>query len=250
MATDDELVLAAVRSIGSKRQATLGSHVACAALVDYTMGAMPAADVDATAEHLAVCRDCARAALELSSWFSAATTPEARTHDDARHVWNRLVQGGDQFKKSRGRARALTVHWLAVAAAITASVAGWLLGHMGRGPGAFPVKVAAIAADLTPVDPGRAGGEDDVVVRANEHVIVLLTPPVGVRAGDVWLEVVDEHDRRAWAGRASLPNDFTPLLLDLPPGRLQAGRWIVRWRETEEPSGRVLATYGLRLSHR
>lgn len=253
MTTDDGLILAAIRTLGSEREAAQAQHVPAAALLDYTMRALPDTEAAGVIEHLAACRECGRAALELGAWLDAASTPDARLNADARRVWARLVRQGAQAEE-RGRRLGATPArlWLAITAGLSAALVAWLVWPLAGWRSASSVRAAAVAVDLVPDDSDRARGGAELLQlpATSEHVVLLLTPPARGQAGDTWLELVDEHERRAWAGWVARPDAITPMVLDVPARLLPAGRWLVRLRQSDQPASRTLAVYTLRIDYR
>ncbi len=82
---------ALVRASAAARQAALAGHPDPDELADYSLGALPPAEMERLAEHLALCAGCAQVVLDLTAILRAEPAATAAPPAELDREWERLA---------------------------------------------------------------------------------------------------------------------------------------------------------------
>lgn len=244
---------AAVQDLAVALERGLGDHPAPGELLDFLAGDLSEGGRERIEDHLALCRACARTALELagSSELEAAPAGALLTEKELAAEWERF-RGALAATPARRTAAMRGVPWALAAGLLLAVVGlGWWVGELAREVRRLSApRGDMVVADLLPVAAReRAAGEDEgeeVPVPAwAERVVLLLALADPGAAAEYRVEIAGADGGGGRQIRGLRRDPDGTLALDLPARMLRPGRYRIRLFTAE--GGKPVAEYALRV---
>jgi hypothetical protein len=229
---------AAIRELAAAAEGGLGEHPGLEELLDFVSDDLAEAERERMAEHLALCRACARTALELAGdpGLELAADGETLTGRELAAEWERfraLLAPASPARPVRRAAARSRIAWALAAGLLLAVVGlGWQMSRLDREVRRLAApRGDLVVADLLPVaarERAADGAGEEVLVPAwAERVVLLLALADPGAAADYRAEITGAGagGRRVQGIRRD--PDGT-LALDLPARMLRPGAYRIR----------------------
>jgi anti-sigma factor RsiW len=241
-----------IRDLAAALERGVEDHPAPAELLDFVAGDLPEAERRRIEEHLALCRDCARTALELAESPGVEPVGELLTRQEVAAEWERF-RGALAAARPARHATTHRVPW-ALAASLLAAVIGlavWnaRLRQEARVLGEPRADVAVV--DLVPEETvARAGGAEEEVrppAWADRLVLILnLAEPVA--ATEFRIEIMTADGRTAWSARGVRRSEDGTFAVEVPRRFLPPGAYRIRLSGLRGAATEPVAEYALRIT--
>jgi Putative zinc-finger len=224
---------ASIRELAAALESTLEEHPAPEELQDLAAGDLSDPERQRIEEHLALCRECTRAALELAESLEPERRGTLITDDELEVQWERF----------RAKVAPPSRRWgwggLALAAVLLVAVGGavvWGLFEASR------PRTDVFVADLYS-EPVRGEEKPTQIPSWARRISLRLNLDAPVPATRYRVEIVAEGDRRIWGPR-EVPLQMDSVVVDVPARLLPEGRYEIR---LSGPRGQPVDVYDVRI---
>lgn len=249
---DDRSVKAALRDLAAAMESDLSAHPAPEALLDFLAGDLPEDEREGIEEHLAICRSCARTALD----FSMLPESEREEGEGEPLSERELASEWERFRATVAppvRPPRHTAPLLALAAALLIAVAGlslWSL-HLGRQVRALSGPRADVAVvDLVPLDAVERTpreGEPARLPSWAERLVLILNLAEPAEHSRYQVEIAGPDGRAVWSRPDVRRGEDGTFTLELPRRFLPPGSYHIRVSGLRDGTAEPVAEYAIRI---
>ncbi|MEA2603497.1 MAG: hypothetical protein QOF89_4489 [Acidobacteriota bacterium] len=253
---DDERGLTtAIRELAAMMEHGLRDHPAPGELLDFVAGDLAAAERERIEEHLALCRDCARVALDVAADPGLQPVPpgELVTEEELAAEWERFRAAVSSAPPVR-RAVAMSPFAWALAASLLLGVIGlsWRMGELAREVRRLSAPRSDVyVAELVPAGSGRPRerGEGDVVRPPAwvSRVILILDFAGPASSPEYAIELATADSRPIWRRQGLRPGPDGTFTLEVPRDWLPPGTYRIRLLGLRGGEAQEVAQYELRV---
>ncbi len=240
---------ASVRELAGALEGGLAHHPAPGELLDFLAGDLPEAEQERIEEHLALCRACARTALELASGSEEElASGEARlTKEEVAAEWERFRAALPPARPAWRRAAPGGGGW-ALAASLLLAVIGLAVWNVRLSRELRAPRAEVAVVDLVPLEAVERREETETVAIPGwaDRVVLLLNFAEPTASTLFQIEILAEDGRPVWSSRGIRRSEEGTFSVEMPRSFLPAGVYRIRLSgigETPEP----VADYAVRI---
>lgn len=245
----------AVRDLAASLERGLGDHPAPEELLDFVAGDLSEAERERIEDHLALCHECARAALELAEPPEAEPAPagELLTGTELAAEWQRFRGALAAARPERQGAATRRIPW-ALAAGLLLAVAGltvWnaRLREEARVLGGPRADVAVV--DLVPQDAVARAEEVEEEVRPPawaDRLVLILNLANADSLPEYRLDMADAAGRVIWSRSGVRRGPDGTFTLELPLALVPPGSYRIRLSGRRGATFEPVAEYAVRFA--
>lgn len=241
---------ASVRELAGALEGGLAHHPTSGELLDFLAGDLPKAERERIEEHLALCRACARTALELAAFPEEELAPgEAPLTDgELAAEWKRFRAALPPARPAWSGAVLSRAGW-ALAASLLLAVVGLAFWNVRLSQEMRAPRVEVAVVDLVPLDAVERKEEAETVAIPGwaDDIVLLLNFAEPTTSTLFQIEILAEDGRLAWSSRGVRRSEEGTFAVAVPRRFLPAGVYRIRLSglgEVPEP----VAEYAVRIT--
>jgi Putative zinc-finger len=246
---------AAIRELAAAAEHGLRDHPAPGELLDFVAGDLSAAERERIEEHLALCRDCARTALDLAADAESQPAPRGDlvTEKELAAEWERFRAAVSPALPVRRAVAMSRIAWVLAASLLLAVIGvSWRLGELAREVRRLSAPRSDVyVAELAPTGSGRPRerGEGDVVRPPAwvSRVVLILDFAGPASSPEYAVELATADGRPIWRRQGLRPGPDGTFTLEVPRDWLPPGTYRIRLLGLRGAEAREAARYELRV---
>lgn len=241
---------ASVRELAGALEGGLAHHPTSRELLDFLADDLPEAERELIEEHLALCRTCARTALELAAFPEEELAPgeESLTKEELEAEWERFRAALSPARPTWSGAALSRAGW-ALAASLLLAIVGLAVWNVRLSQELRAPRVDVAVVDLVPLDAVERIDEAETVAIPGwaDHVVLLLNFAEPTSSTLFQIEILAEDGRLAWISHGVRRGEEGTFAVEVPRRFLPAGVYRIRLSglgEVPEP----IAEYSVRIT--